>query len=164
MASRLRDTGIAGALVGLTALGTLAVTQIGSREGKSNVAYPDIVGVWTICNGETRGVRKDDYKTDAECAQMLANGLVEFESGIRRCLKNPDAIPGKSYIQFLSLAWNIGVGAFCKSTVVKRLNANDMRGACNAIPLFNRAGGKVVRGLVIRRADEQRKCLEGLPA
>jgi len=158
--SRLRSW--AGGIAALTALGALAVTQVGDREGKRNHAYRDIVGVVTICNGETRGVKITDYRTDAECRDMLANGLVEFETGMRRCIRKPNDIPGKSYIQFLSLAWNVGVGAFCKSTVVKRLNAGDVRGACNAIPLFNRAGGKVVKGLVTRRADEQRKCLEGL--
>ena len=92
---------------------------------------------------------------------MLGDGLVEFEQGIRACLKNPDAIPDKPYITFVSLSYNIGMRAFCGSTVARRANAGDITGACNAIPMWNKAGGRVVKGLVNRRAEEKRICLEG---
>lgn len=145
----------------LTALGLLAASFVGGWEGKRNVAYPDIVGVWTVCYGETRGVKRGDRYTDDQCTAMLGNGLVEFEEGMRACLKAPDAIPAKPYAMFLSLSYNIGTGAFCRSTVARRANAGDIVGACNAIPMWNKAGGRVVRGLVNRRAEEQRVCLEG---
>ncbi|MEO3997168.1 lysozyme [Mesorhizobium sp. CAU 1732] len=145
----------------LTALGILAAAFVGGWEGKRNAAYQDIVGVWTVCYGETRGVKRGDRYTDAECTAMLGQGLAEFETGMRKCLKAPDAIPGKSYAMFLSLSYNIGTGAFCRSTVARRANAGDIVGACNAIPLWNKAGGRVVKGLVNRRAAEQRICLEG---
>jgi lysozyme len=81
---------------------------------------------------------------------------------MRKCLKNPGAIPGKSYVAFVSLTYNIGVGAFCRSTARKRLNRGDIRGACNAAKWFNKAGGRTIKGLVNRRAAEHRLCLEGL--
>lgn len=93
---------------------------------------------------------------------MLGDALIEFETGMRKCLKAPDAIPDKPYTAFLSLSYNIGTGAFCGSTVARRANAGDLKGACNAIPAWNRAGGKVVKGLVNRRAEERAICLEGL--
>lgn len=138
-----------------------AVALVGAWEGVRTVAYRDIVGVPTVCFGETRGVKMGDRYTMEECRAMLGDALVEFETGMRKCLTNPDAIPDKPYVAFLSLSYNIGTGAFCKSTVARKANAGDIRGACNAIPAWNKAGGKVVKGLVNRRAEEQKICLEG---
>lgn len=146
----------------LTALGLLAVGFVGGWEGKRNAAYQDIVGVWTVCYGETRGVQPGDRYSDAECAAMLGQGLAEFETGMRRCLRAPDAIPPKAYAMFLSLSYNIGTGAFCRSTVARRANQGDLKAACDAILLWNRAGGRVVQGLVNRREAERKVCLEGL--
>ena len=140
-----------------------AVALVGAWEGVRTVAYRDIVGIPTVCFGETRGVKMGDRYTMEECRTMLGDALVEFETGMRRCLRNPDAVPDKPYVAFLSLSYNIGTGAFCKSTVARLANAGDIRGACNAIPAWNKAGGKVVKGLVNRRAEEQQICLEGAP-
>lgn len=156
MASRLKT--VAGAL---TALGLMTASFIGGWEGKSNTAYQDIVGVWTACYGETRGIERGDQFTDAQCIEMLGQGVVDFERGIRACLTEPDSIPDKPYAMFVSLSYNIGVRAFCGSTVARRANAGDIVGACNAIPMWNKAGGKVVQGLVNRRAAERAICLEG---
>jgi lysozyme len=139
-----------------------AVALVGAWEGVRTVAYKDIVGIPTVCFGETRGVKMGDRYTMDECKAMLGDALIEFETGMRACLKQPDAIPDKPYTAFLSLSYNIGTKAFCGSTVARRANSGDLRGACNAIPAWNRAGGKIVRGLVARRADEQKLCLEGI--
>lgn len=138
-----------------------AVALVGAWEGVRTLAYRDIVGVPTVCFGETRGVKMGDRYTMEECRTMLGDALVEFETGMRKCLSNPDAIPDKPYVAFLSLSYNIGTGAFCKSTVARKANAGDIRGACNAIPAWNKAGGKVVKGLVNRRAEEREICLQG---
>lgn len=151
--SRLKKSG---------ALMAAAVALVGAWEGLRTVAYRDVVGIPTVCFGETRGVKMGDRYTVDECKAMLGDALAEFETGMRKCLKSPDTIPAKSYTAFLSLSYNIGTGAFCRSTVARRANAGDIRGACNAIPMWNKAGGRVVKGLVNRRADEQRICLEGL--
>lgn len=145
------------------ALMAAAIALVGSWEGLRTVAYPDRLanGIPTVCFGETRGVSLGDAYTAEQCQVMLGQGLLDFEAGMRRCLTAPDSIPDKSYITFLSLSYNIGTRAFCGSTVARRANSGDIRGACNAIPMWNRASGKVVTGLVNRRADEQRICLEG---
>ena len=145
-------------------LAAAAVALVGAWEGVRTYAYRDIVGVPTVCFGETRGVKMGDRYTMEECRAMLGDGIVEFEAGIRKCLTRPDAVPDKAYVAFLSLSYNIGTGAFCKSTVARRTNAGDYRGACEAISLFNKAGGRVVQGLVNRRQDERRICLSGLKA
>lgn len=151
--SRLKNVG---------ALMVAAIALVGSWEGLRTVAYKDIVGVPTVCFGETRGVEMGDRYTVEECQVMLGTALVEFETGMRRCLSEPDEIPGKSYVAFLSLSYNIGTGAFCRSTVARKANAGDIRGACEAILMWTRAGGRVVQGLVNRRAEERQICLEGI--
>lgn len=155
--SRLKRAG-----VGLTVAGTLAVATIGAYEGLRLASYRDVIGVWTVCYGETRGVKPGMRFTKAQCDTKLVDGLADFEAGMRRCLTNPDAIPDKPYVAFLSLAYNVGTGAFCKSTVARRANAGDLRGACDALLAFNKAGGRVVQGLVNRRQAERKLCLAGL--
>lgn len=155
--SRLKKTG-----VGLTVAGSLAVGLVGAWEGLRTKAYRDVVGIPTVCFGETRGVKMGDQYTVDECKAMLGDALAEFETGMRRCLTNPDKIPDKPYVAFLSLSYNIGTGAFCKSTVARKANAGDLKGACDAILAWNRAGGRVIQGLVNRRQDERKMCLEGI--
>lgn len=157
MASRLKKAGI-----GLTVAGSLAIGVIGGFEGLRTKAYRDVVGIPTVCFGETRGVKMGDQYTVEECKAMLGDALVEFEHGIRGCLNKPDSIPDKTYVAMLSLAYNIGQRAFCQSTVARKANQGDLVGACNAFTAWNKAGGRVVQGLVNRRADEKAMCLDGL--
>jgi len=159
--SRLRNM-VAGAAV-LTAVGTATVAVVGPFEGLRLKSYPDIVGVWTACYGETKGIRPGMVFTKPECDAKLVDSLVVHETGMRDCLDDPDAIPVKPYIAFVSLTYNIGVAAFCRSSVARRANAGDLQGACDAILMWDRAGGKQVRGLTLRRQKERQICIEGLP-
>lgn len=157
MASRLKKAGI-----GVTAAGAVAIALVGAWEGLRLTSYRDVIGVWTVCYGETRGVKPGMRFTKQQCGDMLIDGLEDFEAGMRACLRNPDAIPDKPYVAFLSLSYNIGTGAFCKSSIARKANAGDLRGACDALMLYTRAGGREIKGLVNRRVDERRLCLEGL--
>jgi lysozyme len=101
--------------------------------------------------------------TKGQCHATLSDSLVDHEFGMRKCLKDPDAIPDKSYLAFLSGTCNIGVGAFCRSSMARLANAGDLRSACNALMLYVNAGPKInVRSVVLRRTDEKKLCLEGL--
>jgi lysozyme len=153
MASRLKQA---------AAVMAIAVATVAVWEGVRTRAYKDVVGVPTVCYGETRGVKLGDRYTLEECKVMLGEGLVEFEAMIRPCLRNPDSIPDKTYASFISLAYNIGARGFCRSTVVKRWNAGNHYGACDAMLMWNKAGGRVIKGLVNRRNDERRLCREGV--
>lgn len=155
-------TGVAAAAI------AIATTFIAPWEGLKTRAYLDIVGVPTVCYGETRGVRMGDSYTAQECLNMLHEGVQDFYTKIDPCM--PDDLPAKSQAAFTSLAYNIGVGkpgtwgkGFCSSRSIQTAFANrDYVRACNNIRLFNRAGGKVVRGLENRRIAEQKLCLQGL--
>ena len=143
-------------------VGAAAIALVGAWEGLRLTAYRDMAGIPTVCYGETLGVKLGDKHTKAECDAMLLSSLKKHEAGMRKCLKAPDAIPAKSYVAFVSLTYNIGVGAFCRSTAARRLNAGDVRGACDAATWFKKAGGRTIPGLVNRRSAEHALCLEGL--
>lgn len=148
------------------AAAALAVALVGGWEGLRTKAYRDIVGVPTVCYGETKGVKMGDSYTAAECKSMLIRSLGGYEKEMEKALKQPHKLPDKVYVSFLSLSYNIGSGAFRTSTVARKANQGDLKGACHAIRLFNKArvNGKlqVVKGLDNRRKDEERLCLEGL--
>ena len=149
--------GLIAASAGLMAL---AITTIAQFEGRELRAYQDIVGVWTICYGETRGVTRGQVATKDECESMLARAVGEYEAGLDRCLAVP--VPGKTKVALVSWAYNVGLGAACGSTLIRFVNAGNLRAACEQLPRWNRAGGRVVQGLVNRRTAERKQCLEGL--
>ncbi len=140
----------------------IATPLVGGFEGLRTSAYLDIVDVPTVCFGETKGVELGDEYTVNECNEMLADRLVEFENKIKTCVPAYAEIPERTQAALISISYNIGTGAFCRSTLVRKLNAGDLAGACAQFDRWNRAGGQVVRGLVIRRAKERALCEEGL--
>lgn len=147
--------------LGLSAAAVLAGSgTVSYFEGKENKAYVDPVGIMTICYGETRGVKKGDYKTDEECLESLASELVEHEKGMLKVVKVP--LSTKEQAAYLSFTYNLGVKAFTNSTLLKKLNSGDRVGACNELLRWNRANGKVLNGLTKRRQEENKLCLEGV--
>ncbi len=152
----------AGWLGGSAAALAVAVGLVGQWEGLSLAAYPDRLArdIPTVCYGETRGVKIGDVHTKAECDRMLSVALQEFEAGLDQCLKQP--LPMETKVALVSWSYNVGIGAACKSTLVRKANAGDLVGACNELPKWNRAGGQVVRGLTNRRMAERALCLKGL--
>lgn len=163
MASRLKAAGKS--LAAITLAGTLAIQTVGGFEGLKLYAYRDVVGIWTACYGETKGIKPGMKFSKADCNNMLIDSLVEHEEGMRKCLRQPDALPIKTYVAGVSLTYNIGVGGFCGSTVARKLNAGDIPGACNAFLAWDKGtknGKKVtIPGLTNRRVAEKSLCLEG---
>lgn len=145
-----------------------AIPLVAKWEGKKNTAYLDRIAsppVWTVCYGETRGVTRGDTYSDAECADVLGKGLLEFRRGLHRAFVPATLqtrLTPKRDAAYVSLAYNAGVHAISRSTAVRRLNAGHIAGGCKALTWWNRAGNRVVRGLVNRRADEYRLCMIGV--
>jgi len=145
------------ALIGTAAVGLVAV--VAQWEGKRNDPYRDIVGIATVCYGETN-VPMRRYSDD-ECKDMLAGSLAEYAEAVLR--RNPElAGHDPQIIAASSLTYNIGITAYNRSTVARRFSAGDWRGACDAFLAFSYAGGKRVQGLVNRREAERRICMRGL--
>ncbi|WP_290684715.1 lysozyme [Haematobacter sp. UBA3484] len=144
----------------------LAASFISGWEGRELRAYRDIVGVWTICQGLTEGVRPGDVATVEECDTRFAAELRKFHDGISACYPGIPALPDKVQVAYLSLAYNIGIAGFCGSTARRRAEAGDLPNACHAMTWWNKVtnsrGQKVVsQGLMNRRKAEEALCLEG---
>lgn len=157
MTSRLKKIG-----GGATVLGLLAMFAIGAYEGRILRSYKDPIGIWTACDGETLGIKPGMKFTNEQCDVMFLSGLERHERDMRRCLNEPDLIPTKTYVAFLSLTYNIGGGGWCKGSVPKLWNAGKGYEACDRLLAYNKAGGKVLRGLTRRRQDERKWCIDGL--
>lgn len=138
---------------------TICATLTASFEGLATHAYHDRLarGLPTVCYGETLNVKMSDTYTPEQCLQMLAMRLPQYNAGIDKCIHVPMSDTRRAAA--VSLAYNVGVGAVCKSSFVRRLNAHDPN-ACDSLLAFNRASGKVIKGLVRRRQAEYKLCTE----
>jgi lysozyme len=137
-----------------------AAIFVAGWEGIQTVAYADKLAgnIPTVCAGETRGVKLGDRYTIDECRAMLANALHDYADGARRCV-DFDGMPVSRQIAVVSVTYNIGVGAFCKSSMARKFNSGDVQGACDAFLLWDKAGGIRWRGLTNRRKAERELCL-----
>lgn len=130
---------------------------IAAHEGFREEAYRDPVGIPTIGYGETKNVKMGDKITQREALDRLKQSADEHGQGITKCIKVP--LSQNEYDAYVSFAYNVGVGKFCKSTLVKKLNAGDYVGACKELLKWNKAGGKVLPGLTKRRQKEYELCI-----
>lgn len=135
----------------------LTIVSIASHEGFREKAYRDVTGVPTVGYGETKGITMDSTMTRLEALQRLSESADEHANGMIRCIKVP--VSQGEFDAFLSFTYNVGVGAFCRSTLVKKLNKLDYEGACQELLKWTQAGGKVYPGLVKRRQQEYNTCI-----
>lgn len=149
------------AAAALAAMLAVATPFVAGWEGYSGRPYADRLagGLMTVCFGETR-VPMRTYAR-AECEAMLREGVGEFALAVAQ--RNPE-LRGhpNQWSAATSLAYNIGVPAYQRSTVARRFSEGRWREACDAILLWNRAGGRVVKGLDNRRRAERELCRRGL--
>lgn len=128
-------------------------------EGLKLQAYQDSVGVWTIGYGSTywpdgRRVKQGDrLASEKEAETLLRATVADFEKGVRDAVKVH--ITQNQFDAMVSMAFNIGLSAFRGSTLVKKLNQINVVDIANEFPKWNKAGGKVLSGLVRRRAAER---------
>lgn len=147
----------------------VATPHVGKWEGKRNTAYLDTIAsppVWTVCFGETRGIKQGDTFTDAKCNTMLGEGLLTYRAGLHAyftAATRAGRLTPQRDTAYVSLAYNAGILGIGKSTATRRLNAGDIAGGCAALGWWNKAGGRVIRGLVNRRTEEVAMCRIGLP-
>lgn len=141
----------------------LSIPLIAKWEGKSNDPYKDIVGVTTVCYGETR-VPMRKY-TDEECLTMLRNAVEK--DFMEPVAKSTPTIAERPYelAAATSLAYNIGLSSYQKSTARKLFLQGKFIEGCKAFRPWDKVKrlGKLVvsRGLVNRRKDEIKLCLQG---
>lgn len=125
-------------------------------EGYSSKSYPDPAtggAPWTIGYGTTKGVKPGMVITAEQAEKMLRDDVAKFESGVSALLKVPTT--QGQFDAMVSLAYNIGLGNFGKSTLLRKHNEKCYSCAANQFPVWNRAAGKVMNGLTRRRNAER---------
>ena len=147
--------------VAALSLSAVALIGIAGWESFSPKAYDDGVGVQTVGFGTTEidgvPVKKGDTITVTRALVQLGKDANVYQQAMRKCVKVP--VYQREWDAYTSLTYNIGTGAFCKSTLVRKLNAGDYTGACTEILRWNKAGGRVMRGLTNRREAEYKQCI-----
>jgi lysozyme len=126
-------------------------------EGCRLVAYQDIVGVWTIGYGETLGIHEGMVWTQEQADYRLRQRVGQFMVAVLIRCPQLHLEPDGRLVACTSLAYNIGVGAFGASSVSRFTRYREFVKAARSFLLWNKAGGKVVRGLTIRRTAESLK-------
>jgi lysozyme len=148
------------AVVGVVAAAALlAFTPV--QEGRVLKTYRDIGGVLTYCDGATENAQAAKTYTPAECDAQLDRDLERHAAGIAKCVPMDRLTDGQK-VAFVDSAFNIGVPAFCSSSMARRANAGDMVGACNALLMWNKVAGREMAGLTRRRQRERELCMKGL--
>ena len=153
-------------------LSAAGLVGIAVDEGYSSKAYPDPAkgtAVPTIGFGTTAGVQMGDTTTPVKALVRKLADVQQFEGALKACVTAP--LHQHEYDAYVNLAYNIGPAAFCKSTLVKRLNTLDYSGACEAILMWRRVGGtdcsepgnRTCPGLWARRLRLQALCHGGAP-
>lgn len=133
----------------------LAVDLIRRFEGCKLTAYRCAAGVLTIGWGETLGVKEGDVWTQEQADEILRRRAAQFMlAAIKRC---PQLLrePSERLAACTSLAYNIGTGAFAASSVARHTTRRDYARAADSFLLWNKAAGRVLRGLTIRRESER---------
>ena len=118
-------------------------------EGCKLTAYQDSVGVWTIGYGHTKGVYDGMTITQDQAEQMLLSELEEYEGYIENMVTVP--LTQNQFDALVVWIYNLGPTNFKNSTLLKELNAGNYNAAGQEITRWNKAGGKVLAGLVKRR-------------
>ncbi len=150
-----------GVAAGLGAALMIATPLIMKWEGTVYRGYIDPVGIATKCTGDTNDVVVGKPYTKAECERSLADQLAAHSGPVLQCTPLLADHPYQ-LAAAISLTYNIGTGAYCRSSVARRFNQGDFIRACNNMLAWDKAQGRVLRGLTRRRQDERRVCMTGL--
>lgn len=140
-------------------LGAIVMASVMIRffEGYSPVAYRDGGGVITVCYGHTgKDIILDKWYSKAECEALLEKDLEIIKKQVDRLIKieTPELTQAAIY----SFVYNVGIGNFSHSTLLKKLNAGCLNGACQQMKRWVYADGKVWKGLMTRRDVESAIC------
>lgn len=153
----------------LLTLSAAGLVSFAIHEGYREHAYDDGVGVQTVGFGTTthadgRPVRAGDRMSPERALLRMGQDASRMQREMRACLGDVP-MHQHEWDAYVSLTYNIGSGAFCRSTLVRKLRSDppDYAGACAEILRWNRAGGQVMRGLVNRRQYEYTLCTQGRP-
>ena len=145
---------------GVAAVLAIAAPLVAKWEGVRYAPYPDPAtggAPWTVCYGHTGpDVKSGQSYTKADCDALLQADMAEADAIVRRCIP----VPMLRHVEaaLVSAVFNIGPAVVCGSTLQRKAMANDWPGACAELSRWDRAAGRQMRGLTLRRADERAMC------
>lgn len=161
MPPKLKNSVIAAIPAGAIAIAAALITGPTGNDGLEGVRYQpyrDVVGVWTVCYGHTGSdVKIGKTYTETECAILLTKDLNTIARQIDPYIKVP--IPATMRGALYSFAYNVGAGNFKTSTLLRKINLGDTKGACEQLRRWIYAGDKQWKGLITRREIEREVCL-----
>jgi lysozyme len=128
------------------------IALIKKFEGCELEAYKCAAGVWTIGYGSTKGVKENDSISQEDADKLLMDELKEYESYVNDFVEVN--LEQNQFDSLCSFCYNLGPQSLKSSTLLKVLNAKDYEGVPAQIKRWNKAGGKVLQGLVRRREAE----------
>ena len=139
------------------AINDAGVRLVQEFEGCKLEAYPD-PGTgdepFTIGWGSTGpDIGPGTVWTQEEADARFLDDLTKFGDGVDRLVRVP--LTDNQFAALVSFAYNVGLGALAGSTLLRKLNAGDYEGAADQFPRWNKGGGRVLPGLVRRRAAER---------
>lgn len=130
------------------------MSLIKEHEGIRTSTYLDPVGIPTVCYGHTGPeVRLGQRYTLAQCEAILYEDIRKHRAGLNKCITRP--LNQNQWDAVTSFAFNVGVSKSCSSTLVRKINRGDLAGAAAEFPKWKYAGGRVLNGLIKRRASER---------
>ena len=121
-------------------------------EGCELEAYKCAAGVWTIGYGSTKGVKEGDTITQEEADSLLLHEMDEYESYINDMVKSD--LKQNEFDSLVSWVFNLGPSNLSSSTLLQKLNNKNWDEVPAQIKRWNKAGGKVLHGLIRRREAE----------
>ena len=128
------------------------VALIKKFEGCETTAYQCSAKVWTLGYGHTRGVSKGDTCTKDEAEKILIEDLEEFENYVNDLVDIP--LTDNQFDALVAWTFNLGPTNLKSSTLLTKLNEQDLDDVPHQIRRWNKAGGQVVNGLIRRREAE----------
>jgi lysozyme len=142
----------------LLALSASALVGIAVHEGYKGEAYEPVKGdVPTIGFGTTEGVEMGDRITPERALVRLLQDANKFERAVKRCAPVP--MYQYEFDAYVGLTYNIGEGAFCRSTMARLLKEQKYQEACEQILKWDKFKGRPLPGLTKRRQQEYQQCL-----
>lgn len=134
-----------------------AVRLIKQFEGFRPVAYKCPAGIWTIGYGSTSidgiKVKQGDTITEQAALDDIYRRLNEIDKQITATVRVP--LNSNQLNAMLDFVYNLGIGNFRSSTLLRKLNDSDYRGAADELLRWNKSGGHVLDGLTRRREAER---------
>lgn len=130
-------------------------------EGCVLTAYKCPAGVWTIGYGHTGGVKEGQKISKTKAEELLKLDLKVYENYVNNYVKVK--LNQNQFDALVSFTYNCGPGSLKTSTLLKKLNQGDYRGAANELPRWNKANGQVLAGLTRRRKAEKELFLKFAP-